>query len=158
MADRNTTRVRSKSDGNETNRPKGQAFPAQNFRTRRARTSRARSQPWSEGGPSREGKRIRAVQHGREIAARPTPTIKSFSGFHFFVNRRESLGQAGQSGRPATIRRRIAHVEETPRRADSARLRDARSPEESGEQLHFMLVPVRRHTEGGSPPQYRGVT
>src|SRR5215472_14534673 len=56
----------------------GPLYAAQTFRTRRARTSRARSQPWSEGGPSREGKRIRAVQHGREIAARPTPTIKSY--------------------------------------------------------------------------------
>src|SRR5262245_60155031 len=63
--------------GNQTNRPKGEAIPAGTFGTRRTRTHRARSQPWPEGSPSRQGKGSQAVQHGREIAPRPTPIIVS---------------------------------------------------------------------------------
>src|SRR6516164_4104504 len=72
-----TTAFGVETNGKQTNRPKRKTLPAQTFGICRARTCRARSQPWSEGGPSREGKAIRAVQHGREVAPRPTPTIKA---------------------------------------------------------------------------------
>jgi hypothetical protein len=71
-----TTAFGVETNGKQISRRKRKTFPAQTFETRRARTCRARSQPWSEGGPSRQGKAIRAVQHGREVAPRPTPTIK----------------------------------------------------------------------------------
>jgi hypothetical protein len=57
---------------NQTNRPKGKAFPAQTFGTRRARTPR--SQRWSEGCPSRQGKGIQ-----REVAPRGQPRGKLHS-------------------------------------------------------------------------------
>lgn len=72
-----TTAFGVETNGKQTNRPKRKTLPAQTFGICRARTCRARSQPWSEGGPSRQGKAIRAVQHGREVAPRPTPTIKA---------------------------------------------------------------------------------
>ena len=56
------TRMGVETDGNQTNRQKGQTFPACST------CSEARSQPWSEGSPSRHGSGIRAVQHGREVA------------------------------------------------------------------------------------------
>ena len=85
------------TDDNQTNRPKKEAIPAQTCGTRNHRARRSQSR--TEGSPSRQGKGIRVVKHGREIAPRPAPIIIS-RGFRQGTDR--GLAEASQEERLAS--------------------------------------------------------